>query len=121
MTEYVSASELASFLQVPESPTLTQVAKLTNALIDDEWGNPVAPIPARVTSLAHNVAVRAAANPRGLSSWTRSWDDITRTERMELGQRVGVYLTDDELAELNGNVPEVRQVKSIQVRVPGWR
>lgn len=120
--DYVIAGELASFLQVPESATITKIADLTNMLINEEWADPETPTPARVLGIAWAVAVRAGANPKGLSSWTRSWDDLSRTERMEAGREFGVYLTDDEKARLNpATSSSPRRVKSIQVRVPGWR
>lgn len=120
MTEFLTAADLASYLGVPESATLERIVTMTNALITDEWLNPTDPIPASVTSLAWTVAIRAGANPKGLTSWTRSWDDISRTERMEGSRLAGVYLTDDELAALNGGSATIRKAKSIQMRVPGW-
>ena len=118
---YVTAPKLAAYVGSPETEQLQQIAELTNNLIDDEWLVKVTPIPARVLVIAQNVAVRAAANPKGLTSWTRSWDDITRTERVEGARRMGIYLTDDEMAELNG-VTAVGgvKVKSLRMFVPRW-
>lgn len=114
-------SDLASYLGQEVTPSLTMITDLVNDLFDESWTNPVDPIPARVTALALAVAARAAANPKGLTSWTRSWDDISRTERAEAGQRVGIYLTDDELDQLNGvAVSEAVPVGTIHTQVRGW-
>lgn len=121
MTVYLTGSELASYLDKPESNALTRIANLVNGLIDDEWANPVDPVPARVLTVAWNVATRAGANPKGLSSFTKSWDDITNTERWEQASAAGVFLTDDELAKLNGAVVVTRRVKSVRMMIPGWR
>ena len=122
--EYVSDVELATALGTEVTAGLTQIADRTNELIDDMWVKPEgfdpAAIPARVKNIAHNAAMRVASNPKGLTSWTRSWDDITRTERIEGARRLGLYLTDEELAELNGSSPTTRVVKSIRMYVPRW-
>lgn len=117
---FVTDDQLASFLGVPLTETLTLIAELTNELVEDEWDNPVNPPPASVRIVAFNVAVRAGSNPKGLTSWTRSWDDITRTERVEGARRMGIYLTDDEKTDLNGTpVAETVAVRSIPLNVPG--
>lgn len=120
MTTYVTSADLASALDQDDSAHLQRIVQMTNSLIDEEWVDPVNPIPARVTNIAWQVAYRAGVNPKGLSSWTRSWDDISKTERMEASQRAGVYLTDEELAALNGITRTVRRAGSIRLRVPGW-
>lgn len=123
--EIITDVELATYLERDVSAGLTLVVDLTNSLITDHWQNPVSspsPAPASVRALALTVAARAAANPKGLTSWTRSWDDLTRTERAEAGQRIGLYLTDAELAELNGMVTDVAvaPVGTIHTQVRGW-
>lgn len=118
----ITAEDLASYLGQPETPDLQVISDLTNGVISDAWHNPVDPPPARVSALAYTVAARAAANRKGLSSWTLSWDDTTRTERASEAQRVGVYLTDDEIADLNPPTQAVltRKARSIRLHVPGW-
>lgn len=96
----------------------------TNALITQEWNNPVTPAPASVFELALAVAHRALASVPGrgaVESITRSFDDSARTERFSTpgGDASGraVYLNDDELAQLNGGSPRGR-VGSIKLAVP---
>lgn len=106
MVNVITATELASYLSVDVTPALTLVVELTNGVITEAWDedNVVDPVPARVRALAFDVAARAAANPKNLTSWTLSWDDINRTERVEgQSRRFGVYLTDEEIAVLNGD------------------
>lgn len=100
----ITAEELAAYLGTKVTPSITMVVDLTNDLITEAWACPVDPVPAYVRALALTVASRGASNPKGLSSWTRSWDDVTRTERMENdgSGRTGVYLTDGEYELLNG-------------------
>ena len=102
--EIITDSQLASYLGTAVTSGLTLTVELTNELIEESWTNPTeAPYPARVRALALTIAARAAANPKGLTSWTRQFDDVMRTERMEGGEaRQGVYITDEEIAELNG-------------------
>lgn len=98
----------------------------TNALITQEWTNPISPAPASVFELALAVAERALSNVPGrgaVESITRSFDDSSRTERFSTpgGDMSGrsVYLTDAELAELNGG--DIRgRVGSIKLGVPGY-
>lgn len=124
--DYVTAADIATHLGIEVTDALTKLAQLTNELVDEAWIDkpdpmPVDPadLPVRVRIVAFNAAVRVAANPKGLTSWTRSWDDITRTERVEGARRLGLYLSDDELATLNGTAARARVVKSIRMRVPG--
>lgn len=119
---YVNAESLASYLSTPLTDAIQQIADRTNDLIDEEWTarpdpEPTVP-PARVVNIAYNAAVRAAANPKGLTSWTRSWDDITRTERVEGARQMGLYLTPEERLELNGSPTNLRRARSIQLGVP---
>ena len=115
--DIITAEELASLLETNVSPGLTLVVDLVNETITEAWLDPVDPVPARVRALAFAVGARAGANPKGLTSWTRGWDDITRTERMEATRRLGVYLDDGDLAELNGTLDPTAGVRSIQTRV----
>ena len=115
---FVTPNDLAIALGVDETPALIALAARTNELVDEKWYSPVTPVPASVKIIAFNAAMRVASNPKGLTSWTRSWDDITRTERIEGARRLGLYLSDEELAELNGTSPTTRVVKSIRLVVP---
>ena len=119
-TEFVTAEELAVALGSAVTPALIALAARTNELLDEKWYAPVVPVPASIKIIAYNAAMRVASNPKGLTSWTRSWDDITRTERIEGARRLGLYLSDEELAELNGTAPTTRVVKSIRMFVPRW-
>lgn len=118
-TEYVTADELATHLGTAVTDALAALASRTNELIDEKWANPTIPVPASVKIIAFNAAMRVASNPKGLTSWTRSWDDITRTERIEGARRLGLYLSDEELAELNGTPIRARVARSIRLSVPG--
>lgn len=76
---------------------------LVNELITEGWVEPVDPVPTKVKAVALEAAGRASRNPKGLISWTKSVDDGSRTERVaETAARVGVYLTADEWADING-------------------
>ena len=59
---------------------------LVNGLVTEAWASPEDPVPFWVKTIALRTAARAASNPKGLASWTRSLDDGSRT--------------DDELARL---------------------
>lgn len=114
-------TELASYLGEDVTPSLTFIAELTNDLIEEEWLDPTEPVPNRIRALAFTVAARAGSNPKGLTSWTRSWDDVSRTERVEGARKIGVYLTDDEIASLNAiEIEPVSPVGTIHTPVRGW-
>lgn len=114
-------TELASYLGEEITASLTFIAELTNDVIEEEWQSPVEPVPNRIRALALTVAARAGSNPKGLTSWTRSWDDVSRTERVESARQLGVYLTDDEKASLNATeVEPVSPIGTIHTPVRGW-
>lgn len=123
MTVFLTGADLASYLERDETDALDNIAARANALVDEAWANPIDPAPEWVKNIAWNVALRAGANPTGVTSTTRSWDDVTRTDRFESGQRQGIYLTDDEATELRGDTADPTQpvgVGSIRMKVPGW-
>ena len=103
MVDVISDTDLASYLGAEVNGQLSLIVTKTNELVTEAWADPVEPVPTRVWSVAINVAARALSNPKGLTSWTRSWDDISRTERVEGDRRFGLFLTDEDLAELNGD------------------
>lgn len=122
MTEYLTGADLASFLERDESAAIDNIVTRTNALVDEEWATPRFPVPQWVVNIAWDVAVRAGANPTGLTSTTKAWDDISRTDRFEAGTGFGVYLTDDEKTKLHDDAPTAVAVgvKSIRMSIPGW-
>lgn len=111
MVDVLEDAELASYLSVPVTEGLTLIVEKTNLLITENWTDAATatePYPVRVWSVALNVAARAVVNPRGSSSKTRAWDDVNVTERFEGDalSRLGLYLTDEEIATLNGTVDD---------------
>lgn len=121
-TSYLTAADLAAYLGVDESAALAQIVILTGNLVDEALvGGPTEPPAAWVTAIAWNVAIRAGSNPKGVTSTTRSWDDLTKTDRWSAAE-VGVYLTDAESAALAavGLHTAVLPVRSIRMNVPGW-
>lgn len=111
MVDILTDDELASLLEEKVTERLTLIVEKTNALITENWTAPPAegePVPTRVWALAVNIATRAMSNPKRLTSWTRSWDDVTRTERMEGDalKNLGLFITEDEIAELNGDIDD---------------
>ncbi len=122
MVEILAPGELASYLGQDWGDDLTLITELVNGVITDAWLEPADPAPAHVRALAFTVAARAASNRKGLTSWTLSWDDTTRTERTGEAARAGIYLTDAEKADLNPEVAtRTRRAGSIRLGIPGWR
>lgn len=104
-----TAAELASWLRdasLETDPSLVQIVGLVNDLIDEEWADPVDPVPVRIKLLALGVAARAwTRNPSTthVESETRTLDDASRTVRYRTStSNDSVFLTDAELAILNG-------------------
>ena len=122
MTEFITSTQLASYLQLPEDsiPAGSIVISLTNGLIGDIVGE-IDTVPSWVTAIALEVAARGWRNPQAYTSVTVGIDDYDKTVRRE-GKgvdKVGVYLTDDEkadLLELNG--VRRHRVGTIQLSVP---
>lgn len=121
----VTGPDVAAYLQLDsEDARAEYVATLVDGLIDEKWVTPVDPVPASVKLMALNVAARAyhASPGRGrLESVTRSVDDASRTERYasSAGDGEGVFLTEADLAVLNGGTGRKR-VRSMRLRVPGY-
>lgn len=110
--DIITAADLASWLRdasLATNDSLEQIVDLTNELVTEEWANPIDPVPARITLLTLGVAARAWVNDPSrahVESVTRSLDDASRTERYRTSSSSGtVYLTDDELAVLQGKRP----------------
>lgn len=117
----IKATELADYLGVGLDKRIETLTSLANGLVSEAWRNQVTPIPTTVKSIALEVAARPGRNPKGLSSWTRSVDDASRTERLsDAAARAGVYLTADERTQLRGSPLASRAgrvVKSIGTRM----
>lgn len=91
---------------------------LTNGVVTEAWKNPVDRIPAWVQGIALEVVARPIRNPKGLSSWTRSVDDGSRTERLpDAAARAGIYLLPDELRRLRGETRRRQRFGTIRTRV----
>lgn len=122
MTDFLTGADLASYLGDPQSGALDNIATRTNSLVTEAYTAAVDPAPAWVVNIAYDVALRAGANPKGLTSQTRAWDDVTRTERWEAASRVGVYLTDEEYGLLQGDsqTPGGGVAGSIRLSIPSW-
>jgi predicted transcriptional regulator len=127
--EIITYRSLVSYLRLDaaeataKQKTLDFLVELTNGLINEEWRNPVTPVPTKVTLLALEVAADAylrdpAAKP--VSSITRSTDSTSRTERYAVPTVINahqqVHLTRDQLARLNP-----RRRRTIRTHVPGIR
>jgi hypothetical protein len=123
MTDFLTGADLASYLDAPLDGAIDNIAQRANALVTQEWANPTTIVPEWVKNIAWDVAIRAAANPKGVTSQTRSWDDLTMTQRWEAGT-TGVKLLDDEKALLNASAGAVgtasSPVRSIRMSIPGW-
>lgn len=99
----INAAAAASYAGVTTGDFPSIWVQLANGLVSDAWKNPSTPVPAWVQGIALEAVARAIRNPKGLSSWTRSIDDGSRTERLpDTAARAGVFLTDDEYAQLQG-------------------
>lgn len=97
----ITDAELASYLEVSVTPSLTLKVQLANDLVEGlPYATPLpSPVPARVRAITFEVAARAVRNANGYSSETI--DDYTY-RRDPATRSAGVYLTADEHAELLG-------------------
>lgn len=121
--EFITAETLASYpgVTIPSVESGALIVTLTNGEIVDLIGVPD-PIPSRVTAIALEVAARALRNPEGVESMTRGLDDWKKTVRYANADklRAGVYLSEEEKAELLAKVGDNPQVGSIRMHVPGY-
>ena len=107
--------EFASYVQSDvDTYTATLLRDLVTGLIDAVVGDTFDPDAGTVTqkAVALEAARRAYQNPNGTTSTTVSIDDYSRTDRWEmarLADRLGVFLTAAERADLRG-LPRVRSV-----------
>lgn len=117
--DYITTGDLAAYLQVA-SVNATLVVELANGQITELVGD-LDPVPTRVKAIALEVAARGYRNPQAYTSVTVGIDDYDKTVRREgkAVDRVGVYLTDEEIAELLGfKGVRRRRVGSIRLSVP---
>ena len=106
MVDIISSEELTSYLGIGAESNVALFVDLANGIVSEVIGN-LTPIPARVMAITLEVAGRPVRNPAGYSSETV--DDYTYRLPSET-RKAGVYLTDDERAELVGiTVPLVDQ------------
>jgi hypothetical protein len=117
VVDIIVAEELASWLRdssLVDDASLEQIVDLVNNLIAEAWVTPEDPVPARVTLLALSIGARAWVNSpamSNLSSTSVTVDDGSTTEKYREPSRVGVYLTADEVALLNGE----RRARSVRL------
>ena len=129
MTDFISGEDLASYLdRDPDFATRARVVSIvqrTNRLITEVWESPVDPTPAKVLDLALAIGARAwgidPSKPQ-IESVSRTSDGTSKTERYAtpVGARNGrdVFITADELAELNPASSRRRRPRSIRLHVP---
>lgn len=117
--DIIDSGDLATYLGSTATAQYDVYVELANDQVTEAWAEPTPDdIPAWVRGIALEAAARAARNPRGLESWTRSIDDGSRTERLPKdAARAGVFLTDDERTRL-GRVGNKRsRFGSVRTRV----
>lgn len=121
MTDFITRASLASYLQVAEDSFDGSVAvRIVNGLVGEIVGD-ITPVPSRVEAIALEVAARGVRNPQAYSSVTVGIDDYDKTVRREGAALAapGIYLTDDERAELlSFTGVRRRRAGSIRLRVP---
>lgn len=134
MTEFITAGTLASYpgVGLAESEIPAIVVELINDLVDeivvDTTGiTDLSPIPPKIRAIALEAAARSIdpARASGASSVTEGLDDWKKTVRYEGVDgkfKAGIYLTDEEEADiraaLTDDVPA--PVGSIRLHVPGY-
>lgn len=99
--DIISTDDLASYLRTTFNPADSApglIVGMANGIVREVIGA-LNPVPTRAFSITLEVAARAWRNPNGYSSETV--DDYTYRRDADTRQ-AGVYLTDDERAELLG-------------------
>lgn len=118
----VTAEQLAAY---PGSGSATvedagYYVDLVNGLVTEAWANPVDPIPYWVTAIALEAGARVLRNPDGVTSFTITADDGSETRRYaDTAARLGVYLTDSDLARLGGRRRRKQKYGTIRT-TPGY-
>jgi hypothetical protein len=117
--QIIDATQLATYLGFDPIAQHDVYVELANDLVTEAWADPDPDnIPAWVRGIALEAAARAARNPRGLESWTRSIDDGSRTERLPKdAARAGVFLTEDERVRLGRVGTKRSRFGSVRTRV----
>lgn len=119
--EIITAEDLASWLRDESligNTSIEQIVDLTNSLLTEEWVDVNVPVPVRVRMLGLSVAARAWVNnpaTANLESTSVSVDDGATTRRYRSPSRLGVFLTSDEVALLNGE----QRTRSVRLIVHG--
>lgn len=104
--DIITTIDLAAYLAIygiaaPAPAVATLAVELANSVVSQAWTVQTDPAPAWVKALTLEVAARPFRNPGGIASRTVTVDDASRTERFGADAvRVGVFLTDAELAML---------------------
>lgn len=108
--DIITATDLAAYLGIygitaPSPDSAVLAVQLANDVVSHAWGTQVDPAPAWVKALTLEVAARPFRNPSGIATKTITVDDASRTERFGADAvRVGIFLTDAELAMLQPSV-----------------
>lgn len=125
MVDIITEAELAGYLQLADGavPNDAIVVTLANGLVTEVVGkyDAAGDVPARVKAITLEVAARGWRNPQAYTSVTVGIDDYDKTVRREGkgADKVGVYLTDEERAELGDYAGVLRRrVGSFRVQVP---
>lgn len=121
--DYITHDKLASYLSpqvVTEADTSTKI-QLANGLVTDIVGA-VDPVPTRVVAITLEAAARSV-RAAGFTSVTTTTDNTSKTWRREGAPQIdpGVYLSDDEIAELIGIVNGVPAASGAFTIRPGQR
>lgn len=119
--DIITAADLAAWLRdasLESDASIIQIVELTNDLITDSWTDAEDPVPVRIKMLALSIAARAWVNSPALAnvaSTSVRVDDGATDTRFRSPGRLGVYLTADELALLNGE----QRTRSVRLTIYG--
>lgn len=111
--DLTTVPDLVTYLRDPDldMDTALLLVDMANGVVSDLIDTEPDPVPARLGAIALEVAARAYRNPGGYSSETI--DDYTY-RRDASTRAAGVYLTDDETAEVRRLVGSGTKVRN------GW-